>query len=64
MERRAVSEKERLRAETLDRLRQTKEAILASTIESLGDTTKRTLAENEMMTSELAFQSQQAELLV
>jgi hypothetical protein len=57
MERKKIAEKQRLKTEMLKRVQEAKESILAETVQNLHDTTKRTLAENEQMTTELAYQS-------
>ena len=64
MERTKIAEKQRLKDEMLRRVQEAKEAILADTVQQLHDTTKRTLAENEQMTTELAYQSRAVEDLL
>ncbi len=64
MERTKIAEKQRLKDEMLRRVQEAKESILADTVQQLNDTTKRTLAENEQMTTELAYQSREVEKLI
>ena len=49
-------EKDRLKKEMLYKLRETKANLLKMTDNQLDTTTKRTIAENEQMSSELAWQ--------
>lgn len=64
LERRNVSEKERLKKEMLRKIKETKLTLLAMTEDQLHTTTKRTIMENEQMTIELQYQSKEAERLV
>ena len=61
LERRNITEKDRLRSEMLRKIRETKLHLLAMTEDQLHATTKRTIMENEQMTSELQYQSRQTE---
>mgnify|MGYP004102230907 CR=1 FL=1 len=54
-------EKDRLKKEMLLKLRETKANLLKMTDNQLDTTTKRTIAENEQMSSELAWQSKETE---
>ena len=56
LERKHVQEKDRLKKEMLLKLRETKANLLKMTDNQLDTTTKRTIAENEQMSSELAWQ--------
>ena len=56
LERKHVQEKDRLKKEMLYKLRETKANLLKMTDNQLDTTTKRTIAENEQMSSELAWQ--------
>jgi hypothetical protein len=56
-----VSEKDRLKKEMLSKVKDTKLALLAMTEDQLHTTTKRTIVENEQMTSELQYQSRATE---
>ena len=51
-----MQEKDRLKKEMLYKLRETKANLLKMTDNQLDTTTKRTIAENEQMSSELAWQ--------
>ena len=51
-----AQEKDRLKKEMLYKLRETKANLLKMTDNQLDTTTKRTIAENEQMSSELAWQ--------
>ena len=51
-----IQEKDRLKKEMLIKLRETKSNLLKMTDNQLDTTTKRTIAENEQMSSELAWQ--------
>jgi len=64
LERKHVQEKDRLKKEMLMRLRETKANLLRMTDSHLDTTTKRTIAENEQMSSELAWQSRETEKLL
>jgi len=64
LERKHVMEKDRLKKEMLLKLRETKANLLKMTDSQLDTTTKRTIAENEQMASELAWQSKEAEKLI
>merc|ERR1719453_1945997 len=57
-------EKDRLKKEMLYKLRETKANLLKMTDNQLDTTTKRTIAENEQMSSELAWQSKETEKLI
>ena len=56
LERKHVQEKDRLKKEMLLKLRETKANLLKMTDNQLDTTTKRTIAENEQMSAELAWQ--------
>jgi len=64
LERRNVMEKDRLKNEMLRKIRETKLSLLAMTEDQLHTTTKRTILENEQMTSELHYQSKETERIV
>lgn len=64
LERRNVMEKERLKKEMLRKIRETKLSLLAMTEDQLHTTTKRTIMENEQMTTELQYQSKETERIV
>ena len=64
LERKHVQEKDRLKKEMLLKLRETKANLLKMTDNQLDTTTKRTIAENEQMSSELAWQSKETEKLI
>ena len=64
LERKHVQEKDRLKKEMLLKLRETKANLLKMTDNQLDTTTKRTIAENEQMSSELAWQSKETEKLL
>ena len=64
LERKHVQEKDRLKKEMLLKLRETKANLLKMTDNQLDTTTKRTVAENEQMSSELAWQSKETEKLI
>jgi len=64
LERKHVQEKDRLKTEMLYKLRETKANLLKMTDNQLDTTTKRTIAENEQMSSELAWQSKETEKLI
>ena len=59
-----MQEKDRLKKEMLAKLRETKANLLKLTDNQLDTTTKRTIAENEQMSSELAWQSKETEKLI
>ena len=59
-----MQEKDRLKKEMLYKLRETKANLLKMTDNQLDTTTKRTIAENEQMSSELAWQSKETEKLI
>lgn len=63
LERKHVQEKDRLKKEMLVKLRETKATLHKMTANQLDTTTKRTIAENEQISSELAWQSKEAEKL-
>ncbi|SPQ96893.1 unnamed protein product (mitochondrion) [Plasmodiophora brassicae] len=64
LERRNVSEKERLKKEMLLKIKETKLSLLAMTEDQLHTTTKRAIMENEQMTIELQYQSKETERLL
>ena len=64
LERKHVQEKDRLKKEMLLKLRETKAKLLQMTDSQLDSTTKRTIAENEQMSNELAWQSRETEKLI
>ena len=64
LERRNITEKDRLRSEMLRKIRETKLHLLAMTEDQLHATTKRTIMENEQMTGELQYQSRQTERIL
>jgi len=64
LERRFLSERERLKKEMLRKIRETKLRLLAMTEDQLHTTTKRTIMENEQMTIELQYQSKETEKLL
>ena len=64
LEQKHVQEKDRLKKEMLLKLRETKANLLKMTDNQLDTTTKRTIAENEQMSSELAWQSKETEKLI
>lgn len=64
LERKHVQEKDRLKKEMLVKLRETKATLHKMTVNQLDTTTKRTIAENEQITAELAWQSRETEKLV
>ena len=64
LERKHVQEKDRLKKEMLLKLRETKANLLKMTDNQLDTTTKRTIAENEQMSTELAWQSKETEKLI
>jgi hypothetical protein len=64
LERKHVQEKDRLKKEMLIKLRETKANLLKMTDNQLDTTTKRTIAENEQMATELAWQSKETEKLI
>ena len=64
LERRNVAEKNRLKKEMLRKVKETKLSLLAMTEDQLHTTTKRTIVENDQMTTELHYQSKVVEKLV
>eukprot|EP01083_Nonionella_stella_P113017 332996_1 len=64
LDRRNISEKERLKKEMLRKIKETKLSLLAMTEDQLHTTTKRTIMENEQMTIELQYQSKETEKLL
>ena len=64
LERKHVQEKDRLKREMLSKLRETKANLLRMTDNQLDTTTKRTMAENEQMSCELAWQAKETEKLI
>ena len=59
-----MTEKNKLKKEMLRKVKETKLSLLAMTEDQLHTTTKRTIMENEQMTTELQYQSRVAERLV
>ena len=64
LERRNVQEKERLKKEMLIKIKETKQNLLSMTEDQLHTTTKRTIMENEQMTTELQYQCKETEKLL
>jgi hypothetical protein len=64
LERKHVQEKDRLKKEMLLKLRETKATLHKMTASQLDTTTKRTIAENEQIASELSWQSKETEKLI
>lgn len=64
LERKAVQEKDRLKKEMALKIKETKANMMKLTDNQLETTTKRTIMENEQMSSELAYQSRQTEKLL
>lgn len=64
LERKTVQEKERLRKEMENKIREAKETFMKMTDSQLETTTKKTMHENEQMASELAFQNRETERLL
>lgn len=64
LERKAVQEKDRLKKEMAQKIKETKANMMKLTDNQLETTTKRTIMENEQMSSELAYQSRQTEKLL
>jgi len=64
LERRNVMEKDRLKNEMLRKIRETKLSLLSMTEDQLHTTTKRTIMENEQMTTELQYQSKETERII
>ena len=64
LERRNIQEKERLKKEMLIKIKETKQNLLSMTEDQLHTTTKRTILENEQMTTELQYQSKETERLL
>ena len=61
LDRRNVQEKEKLKKEMLLKIKETKQSLLHMTEDQLHTTTKRTIMENEQMTTELQYQSKETE---
>ena len=64
LERQAVQEKDRLKKEMMVRIKETKATMMTLTQNQLDTTTKRTIIENEQMSSELAYQCRQTEKIM
>eukprot|EP01029_Cantina_marsupialis_P030770 TRINITY_DN84470_c0_g1_i1.p1 TRINITY_DN84470_c0_g1~~TRINITY_DN84470_c0_g1_i1.p1 ORF type:complete len:573 (+),score=178.30 TRINITY_DN84470_c0_g1_i1:151-1869(+) len=64
MDRKLIQEKERLKKEMLIKIKETKQSLLAMTEDQLATTAKRTIMENEQMTTELQFQSKETKKLL
>eukprot|EP00743_Colponemidia_sp_Colp-15_P001790 GILK01001954.1.p1 GENE.GILK01001954.1~~GILK01001954.1.p1 ORF type:complete len:486 (-),score=142.02 GILK01001954.1:67-1479(-) len=64
LERKHVQEKEKLKKDMLLKIKETKQNLLAMTEDQLHTTTKRTIMENEQMTTELQYQSKETEKLL
>eukprot|EP00002_Diphylleia_rotans_P037200 TRINITY_DN828_c0_g1_i11.p1 TRINITY_DN828_c0_g1~~TRINITY_DN828_c0_g1_i11.p1 ORF type:complete len:408 (+),score=99.80 TRINITY_DN828_c0_g1_i11:812-2035(+) len=64
LERKIVQEKDRLKKEMLNKIKEAKANLLKMTDSQLASTTKRTILENEQMTNELAYQSKRTTELV
>ena len=64
LERRNIAEKNRLKKEMLRKVKETKRSLLAMTEDQLHTTTKRTILENEQLTTELHYQSKVTEKLI
>lgn len=64
LERKVVGEKERVKRDMLEKIRDTKKNVLAETEDQLHFKTKRTMMENEQMQLELQYQSREAEKLL
>lgn len=62
--RRNVAAKDKLKKEMFLKIKETKKNILSSTEDQLHDTTKRTMAENSQMSTELQYQSKETEKLI
>ena len=57
-------EKDRIKKEYLIKIKETKQNLLSMTEDQLHSTTKRTIMENEQMTTELQYQSRETERLL
>lgn len=64
MERQHIQDKEKWKREMVQKIRETKTHMMKLTDNQLEITTKRTIMENEQMSSELAYQSRQTEKLL
>jgi hypothetical protein len=64
LERKMFHEKERIKKEFLIKIKETKQNLLSMTEDQLHTTTKRTIMENEQMTTELQYQSRETERLL
>ena len=64
LERKMFHEKERIKKEFLIKIKETKQNLLSMTEDKLHTTTKRTIMENEQMTTELQYQSRETEQLL
>ena len=64
LERKMFHEKERIKKEFLIKIKETKQNLLSMTEDQLHTTTKRTIMENEQMTTELQYQSRETEQLL
>lgn len=64
LERKHVQEKDRLKKEMALRIKETKANMMRLTDNQLETTTKRTIMENEQISSELAYQSKQTESML
>lgn len=64
MERQHIQDKEKWKREMAQKIRETKTHMMKLTDNQLEITTKRTIMENEQMSSELAYQSRQTEKLL
>lgn len=63
LDQRNLDEKERLKKEMLKKIKETKLSLLAMTEDQLHSTTKRTIMENEQITTELAYQTREVDRL-
>lgn len=64
LERKHVQDKDRWKKEMAQKIKETKAQMMKLTDNQLEVTTKRTIMENEQMSSELAYQSRQTERLL
>jgi hypothetical protein len=64
LERRNIIKKEQLKSEMIKKIREAKLNLLAMTEDKLHTTTKRTIKENEKMTTELHYQSRETEKIL
>uniref|UniRef100_A0A7S3G3T4 Cilia- and flagella-associated protein 157 n=1 Tax=Palpitomonas bilix TaxID=652834 RepID=A0A7S3G3T4_9EUKA len=64
LERKAVQEQDRLQKLMLQKIKETKSQFMKLTDSQLETTTKRTIIENEKMSTELAYQSRETEKLI